>query len=127
MLMIKLLEIAKLIEKNYEIFRLVTPGLDSDDMHSFSIDLTSKKEVSTLADKLKGESFHAVIHLAFILCKPGDWDNFTYLHKNNQITEKQVNGSELRLFKKQLILMIQEWLFLLMVKMNKCVLMLRVM
>lgn len=82
--------LCRALENDYEIIRLITPGVESEDMHSFSIDLTSKQEVVALADKLRGESLCAVIHLAFILCKPGDWDNFIYLHKNNRITENMI-------------------------------------
>jgi len=78
------------LKNEYDIIRLTTPGRESTAANTFSVDLTSGESTSSFAEKLIGEPLHSVVHLAFILCEPGDWDNFIYLHKNNQITENMI-------------------------------------
>ncbi len=74
----------------YEITRLLGPDSDPTGDNDFPVDLTSKADTDALADKLNGKEFAAAVHLAFILCAPGDWNNFRYLHLNNAISENMV-------------------------------------
>ena len=83
-------KLCQTLGNDYETYRLITPGSTPDDINALAVDLTDSEETRRLAEKLEGIHFHAVIHLAFILCAPGDWNNFHYLHSNNRITENVI-------------------------------------
>lgn len=53
-------------------------------------DFLDPKSVKSLAGKLSEVSFEAVIHTAFLLCRPEDRKSFEYFRKNGLITENMI-------------------------------------
>lgn len=80
------------LKEDYSLICLITPGRRNEPENGiFSIDLINAEEVNVLKDKLLDKKFYAVIHLAFLLCKSGDWENFKYLELNNDITKNVIS------------------------------------
>jgi nucleoside-diphosphate-sugar epimerase len=76
------------LKREHEVLRLAWPKFsDPDRRELLFADLTNVAETRKLAGKLARFKIDTLIHTAFILCKPGDWRNFAYLHLNNAISE----------------------------------------
>ena len=83
--------LCRALEGAYRVVRVVSlrqqgaPGRDV-----FSCDLTQPGAGRELCAALPVRRFTAVLHLAAVLCRPGDWRNMEYFHRNNAITENVI-------------------------------------
>jgi len=75
----------------YRVVRVVRPGKageEGDDC--LGADLSDPNMVGELISSLPVKEYKAIVHLAAVLCRPGDWDNQVYLDVNNTITGNMV-------------------------------------
>jgi UDP-glucose 4-epimerase len=80
------------LKNKYNIHQIVSPRhRDNLDNYVFSCDLSNHQETERLINKLPLKNYKAVIHLAALLSKPGDWNNINYFDANNKITNNMIS------------------------------------
>ena len=81
----------KALEDSYRVIQLISPREESyekDDRHA--LDLANSEQVDRFLKTLEVKQYMAVIHLAALLCKPGEWDDIRYFDINNAITKNMI-------------------------------------
>lgn len=75
------------LQQEYDIIRLAIPGSPIADEDGVVVaDLTDENCVTELMEKVPAGDYAAIVHTAFILCRPNDWQNSDYLTLNNKIS-----------------------------------------
>ncbi|RJR38290.1 MAG: NAD(P)-dependent oxidoreductase [Desulfobacteraceae bacterium] len=79
------------LAETYRVVRVVRPrqaGGEEEDC--IRADLSGPDVVEPLISSLPVKEYKAVVHLAAVLCRPGDWDNPACFELNNAITMNMV-------------------------------------
>ena len=79
------------LRDSFHIVRIVPPGgADETESNTISIDLCDRESVGGAVSSLSNVTFKAVIHLAFMLCRPEDRKSMDYFERNNAITRNMI-------------------------------------
>jgi UDP-glucose 4-epimerase len=79
------------LKDEYRVVRIVYPGQGDDpERDIFPFDLTRTGKTTELAERFPVREYKAVVHLAAVLCRPGEWKDIKYFDQNNAITKTMV-------------------------------------
>ncbi|RPI71612.1 MAG: NAD(P)-dependent oxidoreductase [Desulfobacteraceae bacterium] len=81
------------LREKYRVVRLIWPPEESiaGEDPVFHVDLSDSDAVKKLIPSLVQTPCRSILHLAAVLCKPGDWDNIAYFKLNNAITLNMIH------------------------------------
>lgn len=80
------------LKDSFRIIRVVPPGgADETETDTISVDLCDRESVEGALSSLSDVTFRAVIHLAFMLCRPDDRKSMEYFERNNAITRNMIH------------------------------------
>jgi nucleoside-diphosphate-sugar epimerase len=81
----------KALKGSYRVIQLISSrqaSSEKDDRHA--LDLADSEQIDRFLETLEVKQYMAVIHLAALLCKPGEWDDIRYFDINNAITRNMI-------------------------------------